>query len=485
MTSDKKYVSYEDFGAIGDGQTDDTDAIFAAHAYANENSLDVKVKPDGVYYLSGKTKTAEIQTNTDFSTAQFIIDDRAVENRNAHIFKVTSKLPRFTPNITALAKNQRKLAVTFDTDCFVTVTDSNVKNYIRFGPNQNNGSSQCDCFVVSSNGDVKNQIIWNFDQITDCTAYPIDSETLTISGGVFTTVANGEESFYRYYSRGFSITRSNVTIDGITHYVKGEGETGAPYGGFISISNCAYVTVKNGFFTGHKIYSTIGSAGTSVTMGSYDLNVNNSSDVSFIDCKQDAIMDRTRWGLIGTNFCKRLSLDGCVFSRFDAHMGVTDCVIRNSSLGWQCLNAIGFGTFIIENTEVFGRSFVNLREDYGSTWEGDIVIRDCVWYPNGAYPSVVSGHNSGTHDFGYQCKMPKHITVENLEILDTDMPENYAGVTMFGSYDSDYDENKPYPYITTEKLTMKNVRTASGREIKIANNMALYKNLEVETDGAK
>jgi hypothetical protein len=56
---------------------------------------------------------------------------------------------------------------------------------------------------------------------------------------------------------------------------------------------------------------------------------------------------------------------------------------------------------------------------------------------------------------------------------------------MFGSYDSDYDENKPYPYITTEKLTMKNVRTASGREIKIANNMALYKNLEVETDGAK
>jgi|GEM_PF-1275310 len=480
VSTDKKFVTYENFGAISDGKTDTADAIFAAHEYANAHSLDVKVKADAVYYLSGKAKTAEIQTNTDFGTAEFIIDDRAVENRNVHIFKVTSKLSRFTPDIKRLAKNQSKIDTSFDNDCFVTMTDSNVKNYIRFGPNQNNGSSQCDCFAVTADGDVKNQIIWDFNDITDCAAYPIDRETLTISGGKFTTIANGEESFYNYYARGIAITRSNVIIDGITHTIEGEGETGAPYGGFLNIDRCAYVTVKNGFFTGHKIYSTIGAAGTSVTMGSYDLSVGTSSDVSFINCKQDDIMDRTRWGLIGTNFCKRLSLDGCVFSRFDAHMGVTDCVIRNSHLGWQCLNTIGFGTFLIENTVAYGGAFVNLREDYGSTWEGDIIIRDCVWYPSGPWPSVVSGHNPGTHDFGYQCKMPENITVEDLVICDDDMPENYAGVTMFNNYDSDYSDNKPYPYITTKNLTMKRVRTTSGREIRLVNNETLFKDLTVD-----
>ena len=34
----KKIVSYEDFGAVGDGVTDDFDAIARAHAYANENN---------------------------------------------------------------------------------------------------------------------------------------------------------------------------------------------------------------------------------------------------------------------------------------------------------------------------------------------------------------------------------------------------------------------------------------------------------------
>ena len=38
----EKFVSYEQFGAIGDGAHDDFEAIAAAHAYANENGLTVK-----------------------------------------------------------------------------------------------------------------------------------------------------------------------------------------------------------------------------------------------------------------------------------------------------------------------------------------------------------------------------------------------------------------------------------------------------------
>ena len=39
---EKKYVTYEEFGAVGDGKTDDYAAICKAHSYANENGLPVK-----------------------------------------------------------------------------------------------------------------------------------------------------------------------------------------------------------------------------------------------------------------------------------------------------------------------------------------------------------------------------------------------------------------------------------------------------------
>ena len=47
----KKTVCYEDFGAVGDGKTDDFDAIARAHAYANENNIDVKTDSAKTYYI--------------------------------------------------------------------------------------------------------------------------------------------------------------------------------------------------------------------------------------------------------------------------------------------------------------------------------------------------------------------------------------------------------------------------------------------------
>ena len=48
---EKRYVNYEDFGAIGDGEHDDMAAIAAAHAYANANGMPVKTKEDATYYI--------------------------------------------------------------------------------------------------------------------------------------------------------------------------------------------------------------------------------------------------------------------------------------------------------------------------------------------------------------------------------------------------------------------------------------------------
>lgn len=90
-----KVVRYSDFGAKGDGKTDDIEAIAEAHTYANEHGLSVKADEGFTYYISGKDRTVVIQTDTDFGTASFIIDDTDVENRNAHVFQVSSGLQAF------------------------------------------------------------------------------------------------------------------------------------------------------------------------------------------------------------------------------------------------------------------------------------------------------------------------------------------------------------------------------------------------------
>ncbi|MBW6480759.1 MAG: hypothetical protein K0B37_15120 [Bacteroidales bacterium] len=482
-------VRYSDFGAKGDGKTDDIDAIAAAHAFANQQGLPVKADDGATYYISGKDRTAIIQTDTDFGNAAFIIDDTDVENRNAHVFMVSSVLQSFKPEgLTSLKRNQKIVDVTLPGTCLVTVTDSNVKRYIRFGPNQNNGSSQTDIFIVDKDGhvDMDAPIIWDFDRITEITALPIDETTLTITGGRFTTIANKAESRYTYYSRGIAIRRSNVLVDGLEHRVTGEGDHGAPYGGFINVSNCAYVTVQNTVLTGHKTYRTIGSAGVPVSMGTYDISLNRALNVSFVNCSQtNDINDGTYWGIMGSNFCKNLVLDNCTFSRFDAHMGVANATIRNSTLGHMGINAIGSGTFTVENSTIRGRTLINLRSDYGSTWQGEFIIRNCIFVPAGGRSvsaSLIGGSNSGQHDFGYTCYMPEQITIENLHIDDSSHPENYQGPAIFTNFNpkmTDESYVEKFSYVTTKEVILKNVTTASGKELRVSDNLFMFRDVKV------
>ncbi|MCE7062393.1 hypothetical protein [Dyadobacter sp. CY343] len=487
----KKSVRYSDFGAKGNGKSDDMDAIAATHAFANLHGLAVKADDGATYYISGKERTAVVQTDTDFGKAAFIIDDTEVQNRNAAVFTVSSGLKSFKlENVTSLKRNQEKIEASLPGACLITVTNSNVKQYIRFGLNQNNGSSQTDIFVVDKNGkvDMNAPIIWDFSEITEITALPIDEKPLKITGGRFTTIANKAESKYTYYNRNIAVRRSNVLVDGLEHRITGEGEHGAPYGGFINIGECAYVTVKNSILTGHKTYSTIGAAGKPVTMGTYDLSVNRALNVSFINCSQtNDINDNTYWGILGSNFCKNLLYDNCTLSRFDAHQGVANATIRNSTLGHMGINAIGSGMLLVENSTIRGRSIVNLRSDYGSTWQGELVIRNCVFVPvNGkpANPVLISGSYSGQHDFGYTCYMPEKITIENLKIEDAQHPESYMGPAIFANFnpemkDASYQEK--FPYIKTKEVILKNVTAASGKELRVSDNAFMFKDIKITT----
>lgn len=488
------FVRYSDFGAMGDGQADDIDAIAATHAFANQQRLLVKADEAATYYIGGKERTAVIRSDTDFGTAAFIIDDTEVQNRNAPVFMVGSDLQPFKlEGISSLKRDQEKIDISLPGTCLITVTDSGVRRYIRYGLNQNNGSPQTDIFMVDEEGhvDMDAPIIWDFDRITEITALPIDEKTLTITGGDFTTIANNAESRYTYYSRNIAIRRSNVLINGLIHRVTGEGDQGAPYGGFINIRDCSNVSVENTILTGHKTYSTIGSAGKPVSMGSYDISVNRAIHVSFVNCSQtNDINDRTYWGIMGSNYCKNLVYDQCTFSRFDAHMGVANATIRNSTLGHMGINAIGSGLLTVENSTIRGGSLINLRRDYGSTWQGEFMIRNCVFVPSDGRPvsaSLVNGWYSGQHDFGYTCYMPERIIIENLHIDDSNHPpqEDYQGPAIFADFNPEMTDDtyqEKYPYIRTKEVILRNVTTSSGKDLRISNNPYMFRDVKVHIE---
>jgi len=84
-------VTYEAFGAVGDGVTDDLLAIRDAHIYANEHGQRVQSNPNATYHLGRRALTAIIATDTDWGTSRFIIDD----SRGLRI--TSSRFSRFVP----------------------------------------------------------------------------------------------------------------------------------------------------------------------------------------------------------------------------------------------------------------------------------------------------------------------------------------------------------------------------------------------------
>ncbi len=469
-------VRYSDFGAKGDGKTDDFDALVKAHEHANEKGLPVVADDGATYYIGGAAKTAVIMTDTHFGEAKFIIDDTELEDARKQVFEVRSdQKPIRIRDIETLEKGQERISTPLPGPCLVTVINNDKMQFIRRGNNQNKGKAQRDSFLVNRRGEVdpNTPIIWDFKNITKMEALPLDETPLIVKGGKFTTIAPSKVST-AYHARGISITRSNVVVEGMEHRITGEGKDGPPYRGFIGISECANVQIRDSIFSGHKTYHKIGNAGKRVAMGSYDLSLNGALNVALINCTQfNDINDRTYWGIMGTNFCKNILLDGCKLSRFDAHMGVTNATIKNSTLGYMGIRLTGFGTFTAENTTVKARSFISLRSDYGSTWNGEVIIRDCK-LEGGS--TLIDGSNDGQHDFGYTTYLPRRVVIDGFHFTGKQAPVVFSNINprlKNASY------KMAHPQVITEQVAYRNVKADSGKALRLSDNKFMFRDVKV------
>ncbi|PZR29447.1 MAG: hypothetical protein DI538_23945, partial [Azospira oryzae] len=114
------------------------------------------------------------------------------------------------------------------------------------------------------------------------------------------------------------------------------------------------------------------------------------------------------------------------------------------------------------------------------------IIRNCVFIPAGGSAisaSLIGGAYSGLHDFGYTCYMPQRITIENLQINDSAHPEDYKGPAIFSNFNPDMKDatyQEKFPYIKTKEVILRNVTTSSGKDIRVSDNLFMFRDVKVD-----
>ena len=493
-------VLYDDFGAVGDGVTNDYAAIYNAHVYANEHNLPVAATAGKVYYLespivNGQILTIPIRTDVNWHGAEFIIDDTNItpttSYRESYVFRIETDYEVVTITDTdflntlvgtGLDETTTSLDITaalgeeYENNPYpvlITLYNANHRIYRRKGYSGYAGASMSEVVVLDKDGniDTETALMWDYHDLTKIEVRRCDDKEITVENGVFTTRApqyNALDADRKYtgksINRGLHVRRSNTLIKNVEHFVTGEKpfsdqinpETkeiefvGMPYYGFYRVGYCTDVTLEDCVITGRRLYVRP----NGVNPGTYDLTVGYANRTVFKNCTQSnfwvtvdeegnihpategdegavlglgsfpekikldsgsVVGTSMHWGCGGSNFAKNMQYIGCTLSRYDAHDGMCNGKVIDSTV--QTIAILGAGEMIIENTRIFpdeGNPRVfGVRKDYGGTFDGTVKIDNVsVIAPTSSNYFIMEREYYKNWYYGY------YVVIPNLEIND-------------------------------------------------------------------
>lgn len=419
-----------------------------------------------------------IQTNTNWNNANIVIHDEDImdkDTRNYAIFQITSGMNNVIINDSEVLKNIKVNRQTTKIEelagygeCLCIVYNADKKQYIRSGENQNSGASQEELFKIDNEGNILNEIQWDFENITSIRLIKIPKETITIENANFITIfpETDYEQESGYFNRNIICNRSNTIIQNINHSVNNTDRIAGPYYGFVRTSYVTDVVLRNSNLYSHKYNQK----------SNYDLIIENSTNIEIDNVKSNDIEDIYRWGITGTNYTKDITYRNCILNRIDAHCGVHNLTVENSTVGIKGFTLTGSGNLNLKNaTRLGGTSFIELRADYGSTWDGNINIEDCIYVPTNSNQIVrfaVTYDDNEPHDYGYDLYLP-NINISNLKIEDENNTNNSGEYYIFNNAkDRTGTENGDMrnAYNLPQNIIVNNYSTTSGRKIKLFSN---------------
>ena len=507
-TKDVRNIYYKDFGAVGDGETDDFFAIKACHDEANKYGHTVNAERGATYYIGAKNGTQSIivKTDTYWNLCSFIWDDKALPDPAdsqaylSPIFQIAPSEPKYSLSGSTLPVKSLASGATaiegFNPGKMVLVLiyDNTERHYIRYGGNQNNGTAQKEILIVNADGtiDPSTPVQWDYTTLSKIEVYPIDEDPIVFSGGtkdqvdnysalgVFDnfdcidrstvlTLFNDAPSEYKYHARNIEVRRSNVTVKNIEHILDDNVETSAPYAGFVNVLYATNVTVDGMIFQKQKGFNTTGAGSGDVGMGSYEIHADYANNVVWQNCRQSNFFQPdgkvVYKGYMATNYCKNLVFDNMTSCSFDSHCALYNGTIKNSTV--EHLNYIGAGLCKLENVTVYtdgANAAICLREDYGSTWNGDVIIDGLVMRTSkeNVTLSVMRAYWVN-HDFGYTCYLPKSVSINNAKIVyygfkvendvrtEWDIKENHVPLHLYANLEAYTSADISDPYANVEK----------------------------------
>ena len=348
-------ISYADFGAVGDGKTDDLAAIRAAHEEANKGGQTVVAEKGKTYYIGPTYKNPiSVMTNVDWKGCKFIFDSKAltndstgnvfnivqtIENRNTSIGDKDSRLIELNkpaengePVIKGMQHGDAqttKLDLGLGFPAMLTVFNSNSRTYIRWGYVDSKGGEQREVVVIDENGNIDptTPFLLDYEKVTSITVHRIDVEPITIQNAtVYETasIINLGPGGYHSYNHGINVSRPNTTVKNLTHIIEGEISKNAPVRE--DENGLCYDVTKEGFsysngliykngteykgddvkpFTGPSFGAFLQVSSTHNTLiencvfqarvhyveGTYDIGANTANKIVFKNCTQSNFFD--------------------------------------------------------------------------------------------------------------------------------------------------------------------------------------------------
>ncbi len=300
---DISVVCYDDFGAVGDGVTDDYKALYDTHVFANACGQKVVASPEKTYYLfdsslgTDAAKPIPVRTDVDWQGATIIIDDTDISTMpdtpyqhlaRKNIFEILPDEAHASLEIhdretlDRIVKEGLRPGTThinlkidgWDGPMMIIPWNSKHKVFRRMCNAQWAGENMHEVIVLDKDGRVSEEtpIMFEYKYIDNIYVYRFDPDAkITFGNGTLHTKASRVNHFNKetgkYISagiaRGILVARSYTTVKNVNHVITGgftlleraAGMEGPGAQGFFRTVYANHVTFKDCRIPGRMCYN--------------------------------------------------------------------------------------------------------------------------------------------------------------------------------------------------------------------------------------